>query len=75
MVEDMPLKNWEETIEAGKRICGLTVLPEAGEGRFGQKKWNVRCDCGQELIADENSLKRHNIRSCGCTDNRPDLTG
>ena len=71
----MPLKNWEETIEVGTKVCKLTVLERAGEGRFGAPKWLCRCECGNELIADETSLRNHNIRSCGCADGREDLTG
>ncbi|MBQ9268712.1 MAG: hypothetical protein IJ206_04235 [Oscillospiraceae bacterium] len=71
----MPLKNWEETIEAGRKICKLTVIERAGEGRFGAPKWLCRCECGNVLIADETSLRNHNIRSCGCCDAKEDLTG
>ena len=71
----MPVKNPEAEIKPGMKIGDLTVLDLAGKGRFGQVKWNVRCDCGQELIADDSALKTHNIRSCGKHDNKPDLTG
>ncbi|MCI6637882.1 MAG: hypothetical protein SOT60_10115 [Bilifractor sp.] len=61
----MPVKKPEENIILGMKIGKLTVLTPATPGKMGSPNWNVRCDCGRELIASENSLKVHNIRSCG----------
>lgn len=69
----MPVKQPELCIYPGQKICKLTVLAPAGEGKFGSQNWKVRCDCGRELIASENSLRTHNIRSCGvCTEDKRD---
>ena len=69
-------KNVVDRIEPGMKFNMLTVLSKVDEvGKQGAVLWNVRCDCGQELRASENALKKHEIRNCGLHDNREDLTG
>ena len=64
----MPVKNPEKEIKPGMVIGKLTVLSQSDSGRSGSPQWLVKCECGQELIASENSLKTHNIRACGLCD-------
>lgn len=45
----------------GKRFGRLIVLEYAGE-----KKWKCQCDCGETTVADGDSLRSGNKRSCGC---------
>lgn len=45
----------------GKRFGRLIVLEYVGE-----KKWKCQCDCGETTVADGDSLRSGNKRSCGC---------
>lgn len=65
----------EDHIEPGMQIGHLTVIDKDSIGRFGMQKWRVHCTCGNDLLADESALKRHHIRSCGCSDGFADLVG
>ena len=53
-----------------KRFGRLTVIafdsyvPCKRRGRY--KKWKCKCDCGNEIIAYQNSLVDGSTKSCGC---------
>jgi hypothetical protein len=47
----------------------LTFVSEAGWKDYpsGRRRlWNLKCECGADIVADANHVKRKLIRSCGC---------
>ena len=57
----------------GQKIGKLTIIKRAEDivsasGKTKSKAWLCKCDCGNEIIMKESTLKTetHNIRSCGC---------
>lgn len=44
----------------------LSVLERSGTSGDGKTLWLCRCDCGEEIIARGNQLRKGQIRSCGC---------
>lgn len=50
----------------GKTYHALTVLGYAGEADGGDALYRCRCECGNEVIAIGNDLKRGKVKSCGC---------
>lgn len=51
----------------GLRFGRLVVVMDAGSpAKGGHKRWVCRCDCGNEVVAQSNSLRRGNQKSCGC---------
>lgn len=59
-------------IVPGQRFNKLVALEEIR--RDGQTFWKCLCDCGNEIIALANNLKKGNTKSCGCLKIN-DLTG
>lgn len=57
----------------GQKFGSLTVLGRA-DNQGTRTMWNVRCDCGNELVVLGANLKRGNTTSCGCK-KEPNLTG
>ena len=54
-------------IDLSKRRYGkLTVLQEAPNDKPYGSKWLCLCDCGNEITAFSNNLRRGNTQSCGC---------
>ena len=49
----------------GKRFNYLMVIEYAGR-KNGRTMWRCKCDCGNEVIVDTNSLKSGNTTACGC---------
>lgn len=49
----------------GDRYGRLVVL-EAAEGRHTHKRWLCQCDCGEQTVAWQISLRRGSTVSCGC---------
>ena len=49
----------------GRRIGRLTVIREA-EKQGGHIMWLCKCDCGKEVIATGDNLRRGCYKSCGC---------
>lgn len=58
----------------GKRIGRLLILERVDEKQWidskGRKRkniyWKCKCDCGNEVIRTEHSLREERTRSCGC---------
>lgn len=50
----------------GLRFGRLIVLSRAENGSFGESRWNVRCDCGTEIITGGGNLRTKHTVSCGC---------
>lgn len=58
----------------GKRIGKLAILEKVDEKQWidskGRKRkniyWKCKCDCGNEVIRTEHSLREERTRSCGC---------
>lgn len=58
----------------GKRIGKLSILEKVEEKQWIDSKnrkrkniyWKCRCDCGNEVIRTEHSLREGRTRSCGC---------
>lgn len=54
----------------GCRFGRLLVLNQA-ESRMGKdgkpkRRWNCRCDCGNNIIATTQDLRKGDVKSCGC---------
>lgn len=58
----------------GKKFGKLTVI-KRDENKYRSGKpvtmWECRCDCGNEITVEGNSLKTGNTRSCGCLAKEP----
>ena len=50
----------------GLRFGMLTVASRAENDSSGSTRWNVRCDCGRETVADGRSLRKGIKTNCGC---------
>jgi hypothetical protein len=52
----------------GQKFGKLTVLSIVSEEERvkGQTRWQCRCDCGKIVNASSDSLRRGNVKSCGC---------
>lgn len=50
----------------GVRFHRLVVIERVGADHRGHVLWRVRCDCGNETIAQASSLRTGGTRSCGC---------
>ena len=48
------------------RFERLTVVSRTSSDSRGRSKWLCRCDCGNTVIARADSLKRGDVKSCGC---------
>ena len=48
-----------------QRFGRLIVVSEAGK-KNAHITWKCQCDCGNEIVANSNHLKRGLIKSCGC---------
>lgn len=54
--------------EIGNRYGLLTVVEYIGKNYSGRHLWKCRCDCGNEIVATERSLRgKKQMRSCGCS--------
>jgi len=54
-------------VTTGQRFGMLTVIDLDRSRHFaGQQRWRTRCDCGQDFMAWQDSLKSGKSRSCGC---------
>lgn len=52
----------------GQQFGRLTVIDRCGT-QCGHAMWRCVCDCGKEVKADSNSLRRGKTKSCGCMRN------
>ena len=54
----------------GKRFGRLVVIERADDkftiSGYKRKRWLCKCDCGNEIITDGQSLKQGTTKSCGC---------
>lgn len=58
----------------GKKIGKLSILEKVEERQWVDSKsrkrkniyWKCKCDCGNEVIRTEHSLREERTRSCGC---------
>lgn len=55
---------WQAMI--GKRYGKLIVIKELDSPKRSRHWFLCKCDCGNECVADGNSLKMEHVRSCGC---------
>ncbi len=52
---------------SGQKFGRLTVIQRAGSTLKGRMAtWLCRCECGNEVIAISNNLRRMHTSSCGC---------
>lgn len=51
---------------AGQRFGHLEVVQRDGSDRFGNSRWQCRCDCGNLKSIVSHNLKAGRTRSCGC---------
>ena len=72
-------KKWKDpdstVIVPGMVIGKLTVIAPAGTGIKGNPLWKVRCECGNELLANDRTLRSRTMTTCGCTDQAEDIIG
>ena len=52
--------------EKGNRYGRLVVIKESPERSGGHVCWRCKCDCGNSVTVDGNSLRRGGTVSCGC---------
>lgn len=50
----------------GKKFGRLTILAREKNSRLRVARWRCRCDCGNTLVTQGNSLRRGATQSCGC---------
>lgn len=50
----------------GQRFVRLLVLSRHGSDQYKQARWLCKCDCGNEIIARSNHLRRGLVQSCKC---------
>ena len=50
----------------GQKYGRLTPIEVVGKNKHGQMVWKCKCDCGNVVVVDSNSLGRGNTKSCGC---------
>ena len=72
-------KKWRDPdntiIVPGMVIGKLTVIEPAGTGIKGNPLWKVRCECGNELLANDRTLRSRTMTTCGCTDQAENIIG
>ena len=51
---------------AGMKFTRLTALKVVGKTKDNRPAWLCRCDCGNEVVVSEHSLKQNRTKSCGC---------
>ncbi len=54
------------TVSVGERYGRLLVVAEAGTNRHKQRRYEVRCDCGNTRVVAGFSLTQGATQSCGC---------
>lgn len=52
----------------GQRFGKLTAIKAVGrgKGKVSAYEWLCKCDCGNEIVVNVNSLTTGNTKSCGC---------
>lgn len=50
----------------GLRFGRLTAICRDGTGRDGNALWKFKCDCGNDIVAASNIVRRGDKSSCGC---------
>ena len=50
----------------GMKFTRLTALKIVGKTKDNRPAWLCRCDCGNEVVVSEHSLKQNRTKSCGC---------
>lgn len=50
----------------GQRFGSLTVVSRAPNNKWRERRWDCRCDCGNEKTVDGSTLRNGLIMSCGC---------
>lgn len=50
----------------GKKFGRLSAINRAGSDSTGVAMWRFRCDCGNEIVARSNLVRRGHTQSCGC---------
>lgn len=51
---------------SGMRFTRLIALKVVGKTKDNRPAWLCRCDCGNEVVVSEHSLKQNGTKSCGC---------
>lgn len=50
----------------GMKFTYLTPIRVVGKTTDNRPAWLCKCDCGNEVVVSEHSLKRNATKSCGC---------
>jgi len=56
-----------ESVLPGQRYGLLTVIARSNKRSYGNRCYEVRCDCGNVRVVAGNSLRRGTTTSCGCS--------
>jgi len=59
----------------GQRFGRLIALSPAGKDERRRSLWLCRCDCGVEKVLALTNLRTGQVKSCGCLNAYPDITG
>ena len=54
----------------GQKFGKLTVIELSGYDNEHRALWKCKCDCGNEITARSNNLRRKLTQSCGCIRNK-----
>ena len=52
-------------VQAGDRYGTLIALKELPKDRWGMRRWQFKCDCGNEIKRTLNDVRRGHQRTCG----------
>ena len=55
---------------SGERFGKLSVLSYHSTTSYGATAWKCKCDCGKEVIALSNNLRKGSTKSCGCAQHK-----
>lgn len=55
-----------EAIKPGDRFGMLTVVSRAANAPCNHRRYVCRCECGNEVVVLDGSLRTGKTRSCGC---------
>lgn len=56
----------KKQILTGLRFGRLLVGDQVGKNKHGHLEWSCSCDCGENVVATTENLKRGITKSCGC---------
>ena len=58
-----------------QRFGRLVAIEPDGKNKYGRVVWKCKCDCGNYINVNSNSLSQNKTRSCGCLSNERRKSG